>query len=387
MILARSSPDLSQEDEASKAPSPVAECAPINPAPHEHDYAELPSFRPLSRRPTDAPKTSEKASLREEQSDGRAIVTSNPRAIACSSIGAGAVAKRVDGPLDEGSRYRVPGLVEPPRRILLLCCVFLSGVAAGLGGAHLASSVTGFQDVGTALSSVTKAVASVTGMITMDPVSSETLVPTEASVSSSRRREVPFLRQDPALSLELFAKGSQLSAPTEPSERSIESLPRDDAVEAVHQGDDALPDQHPEQPRASSADARASGYSDEGELHGGIPRLDALPPQAAAGDHSAEAVHLPTNEAFVSLGLTRGDEAMARGDIVAARHFYELAASYQSASAATAVGRTYDPIYLNETGVRGLQPDAQKARYWYKRAQQQGDSEARVRLALLDHME
>jgi hypothetical protein len=102
------SPDLSQEVEAARAPPPGEESAPINPAPHEHDDAEVPSFRPLSRRPTDAPKTSEKASLWKERSDGCAIATSDSRATARSSIGAGAVAKRVDGTPGE-----VPYIVSP----------------------------------------------------------------------------------------------------------------------------------------------------------------------------------------------------------------------------------------------------------------------------------
>jgi hypothetical protein len=397
MILARSSPDLSQEDEAARAASPGDECAPVDSAPNDHDPAEAPSFRPLRRPPTDASETSEKASHWKERLDVRAIMTSDPRAVASSSIGAGTVAERPARAQVEGLQNRVPGLVGPSRHILLLCCVFLSGVAAGLGGARLAGGIIGFQDVRTALSSAPIAVAGVTGAITANPVPSETLFPTGASVGPSGRPEVPVLQDDPAPSPGPFANGNEFSAPTEASDHSIaeprqQSPPGDDAAKAIYQGGGILSDQHPEQPLSSATDARASGYSGQGESHGGLSTPDPVRPEAAPGeadgDHPAEEVRFPADAAFVSLGLMRGDEAMARGDIVAARRFYELAASYRSASAATAVGRTYDPIYLKELGVRGLQPDAEKAGSWYERAQQQGDGEARARLRrLLDAME
>jgi hypothetical protein len=393
MILARSSPDLSQEDEAAGTASPGDECAPVDPAPNHHDPDEVPSFRPLKRRPADASEISEKPSLLKARSDVRAIVTFDPRAIARSAIGAGAVAKRAVRAPDEDPPNCVPRLLSPSRHILLLCCVFLSGAGAALGGARLAGSVIGLQDVRVALSSAPKAVASMSGAITTSPVLSKTLFPTGTPVGPSRPPEVPFLQDDPALPRGPFANGNEFSAPTEPSERSIakprqQSPPRDDAVK----GGGVLSDQHPEPPLPSATDAVASEYSDEGEPRGGLPTPEPVRPEAAAGeadgDHPAAEVRSPADAAFVSLGLMRGDEAMARGDIVAARRFYELAASYRSASAATAVGRTYDPIYLNELGVRGLQPDAEKARSWYERAQQQGDGEARARLRrLLDAME
>jgi hypothetical protein len=188
MNLARSLPDLSQEDEASSAAASGDEGAPADPEPYDHDRAEVPSFRPLSRRPTDSP---EKASLWNERSDVLAIATPEPRAVARSSIGPGAVAKRVDRTPDEGRLNRVPGFVGPSQRILLLCCVFLTGFAAGLG----VSRVISFQNARTALSSVPKA------------------------LGLSGRREVPFLAES-ALSGEL-AEANELSAPTEPRASSL----------------------------------------------------------------------------------------------------------------------------------------------------------------------
>jgi hypothetical protein len=573
MILAPSSPDLSQEDEGTRAPSPAEECAPINPASDEHDHAEMPSFRPLSPPPTDA-TASERASLSKEQLDGCAIVTSNPRAIARSSIGAGAIAKLVDGTPGEGSLHRVPGLVGLRRQILLLCCVFLSGVAAGLGGARLAGSVIGFQNVRTTLSAVPKA------------------------VGPSRSMEAPFLAEDPALSGEL-AKGNERSAPTEPRESPLppaalsgspranfsglssdanralrstdnpevssevsaleEQLDRQFAEGRLDQPDNALdtyrkmaaiapndpatialgghlsaavwsladrarkdarlddavhyygilktlpplplaaileqsvepsvmerdaptaapltetapmassaaptpavgagsaaassspagnraPDQSASSetvisqdvtaagpaaaptPLIGATDAAASSAPVSNQSHtssdatasrevanaGSVaaptpvvgtndaaaspdpvreqpPGHDTLNGAAASQDvaDAAPIASWPRNaaapdpegpSAIIGIAMARGDEALAAGDVISARQFYELAASNGLAHAATAVGRTYDPNFLQGKGVRGALADAEAAKRWYQKAIDGGDAEAPTRL-------
>jgi hypothetical protein len=191
--LARSLPDLTQEDEAGSAASLSDEGTPA-----DHDCAEAPSFRPLSCRPADSPETSEKASLWKERSDVLAIATPDPRALARSSIGAGAAAKRVDRTPDEGRLNRVPRFVGPSQRILLFCCLFLTGFAAGLSASRVISfqRVISIQDVRTALSSVPKA------------------------LGLSGQREVPFLADASALSDEP-ARTNELPAPTEPRASSL----------------------------------------------------------------------------------------------------------------------------------------------------------------------
>ena len=74
---------------------------------------------------------------------------------------------------------------------------------------------------------------------------------------------------------------------------------------------------------------------------------------------------------------------MARGDIVSARRFYELAAEKGLAGAATAMGRTFDPGVLQGLGVRGLRADVEAARQWYQKAVDDGDMEATIRLQQL----
>jgi len=83
---------------------------------------------------------------------------------------------------------------------------------------------------------------------------------------------------------------------------------------------------------------------------------------------------------IIGIAMARGDEALAAGDVISARQFYELAAATGLARAATAVGQTYDPNFLQIKGVRGGLADAQAAERWYQKAIDGGDAEARLRL-------
>jgi|GEM_PF-190962 len=74
--------------------------------------------------------------------------------------------------------------------------------------------------------------------------------------------------------------------------------------------------------------------------------------------------------------LERGDALFGIGDVASARLFYELALAEGSVRAATALGRTYDPLVFRESGVRGIRPDARTALDWYGRASEAGEEEA-----------
>jgi len=74
--------------------------------------------------------------------------------------------------------------------------------------------------------------------------------------------------------------------------------------------------------------------------------------------------------------LARGNERMEIGDIAAARLLFELAAQSGSPVAATAMGRSFDPVYFARVGVRGVKPDAAKAKDWYEKAVSGGDKTA-----------
>jgi type II secretory pathway predicted ATPase ExeA len=89
------------------------------------------------------------------------------------------------------------------------------------------------------------------------------------------------------------------------------------------------------------------------------------------------------SSAAVDRLMLRGDEIMRTGDPAAARLFYELAAANGSATAATAVGRTWDPVEHARLGIQGSLSSSQRAADWYRKASAAGDAEAETRLRAL----
>jgi TPR repeat protein len=113
----------------------------------------------------------------------------------------------------------------------------------------------------------------------------------------------------------------------------------------------------------------------------------ASPPPSPATSSAASAAPSDAAPAMASTGsdaaavfMARGDDALQQGDVISARQFYELAAASGLARAATAVGRTYDPDFLQARGVRGAFADMAQARRWYHKGIDGGDAEARLRL-------
>ena len=82
----------------------------------------------------------------------------------------------------------------------------------------------------------------------------------------------------------------------------------------------------------------------------------------------------------------RGEQFALAGDLVTARILFQRAAEAGDASAAIALGATYDPNVLAKLGVIGLSADIEKARMWYQKAETEGSAQAARRLhALEDH--
>lgn len=105
----------------------------------------------------------------------------------------------------------------------------------------------------------------------------------------------------------------------------------------------------------------------------------APPTETPAANAAAPA--LPAGE--VEALTRRGHALLVTGDIIAARFAYERAARAGSATAATGVGKTYDPLFLASAGVRGIQGNPFEAAAWYRRGSAAGDLEAEVRLEAL----
>ena len=85
----------------------------------------------------------------------------------------------------------------------------------------------------------------------------------------------------------------------------------------------------------------------------------------------------------IKLLLKQGEQFIAVGDVATARTVLQRAAEAGNASAAMALGGTYDPNVLAKLGVVGVSADVEKARSWYQKAEKFGSPEARGRLDAL----
>jgi hypothetical protein len=81
--------------------------------------------------------------------------------------------------------------------------------------------------------------------------------------------------------------------------------------------------------------------------------------------------------------MKQGEQFAATGDLVTARLVFQRAAEAGDATAALAMGATYDPIVLAKLGFWGISADVGKARSWYEKAKEFGSSEATRRLEVL----
>jgi TPR repeat protein len=90
-----------------------------------------------------------------------------------------------------------------------------------------------------------------------------------------------------------------------------------------------------------------------------------------------------TGDATTGDLVARADRLVEKGDIVGARTIYQRAAELGDASAALALGATYDPNRLWSLGALGLVGNKERARQWYERASELGHREAKVRLTAL----
>jgi hypothetical protein len=155
----------------------------------------------------------------------------------------------------------------------------------------------------------------------------------------------PIGREDKVLSQ---APQSEASSPNAVMSRSVESV----------------------QPRGSSA----------GQVGLATPQASRAPAQISSSNAATR--RLEPEE--IKLFVTRGEQLMATGDIVAARIVLQRAAEFDDATAALALGAAYDPNVLARLGVVGISADLERARTWYQKAESLGSADARRRLGLLD---
>jgi hypothetical protein len=103
------------------------------------------------------------------------------------------------------------------------------------------------------------------------------------------------------------------------------------------------------------------------------PPAVALDPVVAKTPPAPVAIRPSTRAADL---FARGQEAERQGDVSGARRLYATAADQGSATAARSLGRLYDPGYLKQTALGGIDPDPALARRWYERAVAMGDTQA-----------
>jgi hypothetical protein len=114
------------------------------------------------------------------------------------------------------------------------------------------------------------------------------------------------------------------------------------------------------------------------------PAAVVTPQAAPPASNGPAALPASSAERERAQGLhAKGIEQLERGNIHAARKFFEHATAAGLAQSAVALAATYDPDELAKIKIVGLQPDIAMARKWYEKARELGASEAGERLRRL----
>lgn len=154
---------------------------------------------------------------------------------------------------------------------------------------------------------------------------------------------------------------------------SVSTMDRDGIQEHEREAGDVPPSSEPGRTHASSATASVAPSETDR-----VASAEAVPfrlPVRVGGEDTANL-------------MARGDALMLLSDISAAREFYLLAARRGDPAAYTAVAGTFDPVFLQKSGVKGARGDATQAVEWYRQAIARGEPLAQSRLAaLLSHLQ
>jgi hypothetical protein len=188
-----------------------------------------------------------------------------------------------------------------------------------------------------------------------------------------------------ATAVEAVQSGTgSLAAPAPPAEAAAPSAAT--AAEAVQSGTGSLaaPARPAEtaEPGTATAGANAAQSGTESVAAPARPAGTAVTSMATAAvagaARPAEPQRPPAGAppAAVAALLARGDALIAFGDVAAARLVYQRAAARDSARGATAMGRTYDPRFLQSIGAIGVVADPDAAAAWYRKGAALGDEDA-----------
>jgi TPR repeat protein len=200
-----------------------------------------------------------------------------------------------------------------------------------------------------------------------------------------------LVSSSPAVSVQLPPKPSEPAASSAPSPAAAEVQ---SVAEVAPQSTVTLPEVQPQAGVATvQVDEEAARPSEPEAEVAALPPASASVPADASTDIESDSapppapveetasIPLPAEETAAL--IRRGDQLLGTGDIVAARSAYERAAAGGNRTAATGVAKTYDPIFLAQSGVRGLRGDPARAALWYAKAAAAGDRTAQQRLRQL----
>ncbi len=141
------------------------------------------------------------------------------------------------------------------------------------------------------------------------------------------------------------------------------------------------PPQQPTQSVAVQTAAPAGGWPPAPQQPGESVAVQgpAPPPAPAAADTGKPAIDADE----IAVLVTRGKAFLNDGDVVSARLLLRRAADAGNAEAALALGASYDPLVIKQTGAVGVQADPEQARQWYQKAAELGSTAASRQLANL----
>jgi hypothetical protein len=163
------------------------------------------------------------------------------------------------------------------------------------------------------------------------------------------------------------------------SQGAIISQVKTSQIAALSQG--TTPSQSPVSRSAKSPQATTSSQS-EGSPRGETTATLSPGPGDSQTPQASKTVRRLDPEDIKRL-IKQGEQFAATGDLVTARLVFQRAAEAGDATAALAMGASYDPIVLAKLGFWGIRADVAKARSWYEKAKEFGSSEAPRRLELL----
>ena len=187
---------------------------------------------------------------------------------------------------------------------------------------------------------------------------------------------------EPALEAALAALARDIAPRPEPIEEP--PAPELEAALAALARDLAPRPEPVEEPPAPELEAALAALAREMTAARTTSPQAVTAPALPAAEAPIPLLPVPDPPAVVGAMLLRGEALLSLGDISGARKFFERAAASANASAALAMGGTYDPGVLARLGARGITPDRDMALAWYRYAASLGETRAAERIRALE---